>query len=180
MMSKRVTALAVRRIDASDAKVARFPLSEAPRVRRELRELFIREGIEILVCAAACGADLIALEQASELGIRCRIVLPFAVNEFRFSSVVDRPGEWGPLFDAVVGSAALRNDLVLGHNFGNMHAAFILANERILQEASLQTSRQPMATIVWDGASRGADDVTAHFATLASELNFSIRTIETC
>jgi hypothetical protein len=179
-MSKRVTALAGRRIDASDAKVARFPLSEVPRVRRELRELFIREEIEMLVCAAACGADLIALEQASELGIRCRIVLPFAVDEFRRSSVVDRPGEWGPLFDAVVESATLRNDLVLGHHVENMHAAFTLANERILQEASLQTGRQLMAIVVWDGVSRGTDDVTAHFVTLASELNFAIRTIETC
>jgi hypothetical protein len=54
IMPKRVAALAGRRIDASDAKVARFPLSEASRVRRELRELFIREQIEMLVCAAAC------------------------------------------------------------------------------------------------------------------------------
>jgi hypothetical protein len=179
-MSNPVAALAGRRIDSPDAKVARFPISEVPRVRRELRELFIREEIEMLICAAACGADLIALGQASDLGIRCRIVLPFSVDEFRCSSVVDRPGEWGTLFDTVIESATLRNDLVVGHRVGDMHASFNLANERILQEASLQTDRQLIAIGVWDGVSRGADDVTAHFVTLASELHFAIRTIKTC
>jgi hypothetical protein len=35
-----------------------------------------------LVCSAACGADLVALEEAERLGIRRRIILPLAPSSF--------------------------------------------------------------------------------------------------
>jgi hypothetical protein len=42
------------------------------------------------VRAAANGADLVALRVARQLGIRCRVVLPFSANRFRRVSVTDR------------------------------------------------------------------------------------------
>jgi hypothetical protein len=57
-----VIALAGRRIDAIDAKAARFPLQAVPLVRERVSDLLQREHAKALVSSAACGADLIALE----------------------------------------------------------------------------------------------------------------------
>src|SRR5438552_4042532 len=94
-----IVALAGRRIDAEGAP-ARFPLDQAPRVRERLDALLLELRPAALVCSAACGADLLALEAAAALNIPARIVLPFEPGRFRTSSVVDRPGDWGPRFDA--------------------------------------------------------------------------------
>jgi hypothetical protein len=50
---------------------------------------------------------------ARRAGIRRRVILPFAVDRFRETSVVDRPGNWGPLFDGLVADAAAHGDLVI-------------------------------------------------------------------
>ena len=51
-----------------------------------------------VVSSAACGGDLLALEAASSARIPTRIVLPFAADKFRKTSVIDRPDPayWGP------------------------------------------------------------------------------------
>ena len=100
-----VMALAGRRIDAPETDPPRFPLKNVPMVRERLAALLAAEHAEALVCSAACGADLIALEEAERLGLRRRIVLPFPAKRFRETSVTDRPGEWGPLFDRLIASA---------------------------------------------------------------------------
>src|SRR5215510_14628657 len=99
----RVAALAGRRIDAADASTSRFPLANTELVRERLQALLRAEQSDALVCSAAYGADLIALDVAGALGLRRRVVLPFAAERFRQSSVTDRPGDWGPLFDQIIG-----------------------------------------------------------------------------
>ena len=89
-----VIALAGRRIDAADTNPPRFPLEAVPTVRRRLADLLAKERAVALVCSAACGADLMALEEAERLGLRRRIVLPFPPERFRKTSVIDRPGDW--------------------------------------------------------------------------------------
>jgi ABC-type enterobactin transport system permease subunit len=54
-----------------------FPLEAVAIVRRRLADLLVQEHAVALVCSAACGADLIALEEAERLGLRRRIILPF-------------------------------------------------------------------------------------------------------
>ena len=94
-MESMIIALAGRRIDAADADTQRFPVENIELVRRRLRELFERERPEALVSSAACGADLIALDEAGALGIRRRVILPFDRRRFRETSVIDRPGRLG-------------------------------------------------------------------------------------
>src|SRR5689334_16384562 len=106
-----IIALAGRRIDTPDTDPPRFPLGGVPLVRRRLAELFRVERATALVCSAACGADLVALEEAERLGIRRRIVLPFPPERFRETSVVDRPGDWGSAFDRLVAAARAAGDL---------------------------------------------------------------------
>src|SRR4051812_11745538 len=98
-----VIALAGRRIDAPGTSAPRFAREAVPSGGRRFASLFGKERAGILVCSAACGADLLALDEAERLGLRRRIVLPFAPDRFRETSVADRPGDWGRMFDRLVG-----------------------------------------------------------------------------
>jgi hypothetical protein len=82
-----------------------------PAVRQRLVDMLAAERAAVLVCSAACGADLVALEAAERLGLRRRIVLPFAAERFRTTSVTDRPGDWGPLFDRMIAAAGAAGEM---------------------------------------------------------------------
>ena len=177
----RVAALAGRRVDAADAAAARFPLANVERVRERLQAL-LREGSAALVSSAACGADLIALDVAGSLGLRRRVVLPFAPERFRGTSVTDRPGDWGPVFDRVIGEVAATGDVVmLGLDEGD-DATYAAANHAILNEAEGLAGGDPsevVAVIVWEGASRGEGDLTEAFATAARARGHPVREAST-
>src|SRR3954454_21697157 len=97
-----VVALAGRRMDAPGTEPPRFPLENVPVVRQRLAAMLAKESAVALGFSAACGANLIALEEAERLALRRRIVLPFSPERFRETSVVDRPGDWGPVFDRLI------------------------------------------------------------------------------
>ena len=59
----------------------------------------MRDGPTAVVGAAACGADLLVLEEALRLGIDPEVVLPTSLARFRAESV--EPG-WRARFDAVL------------------------------------------------------------------------------
>jgi hypothetical protein len=161
-----VAALAGRRIDAPDAGAPRFPLARREAVRAELLGVLRREGVGALVCSAACGADLLALDAAGALGVERHVVLPFARARFRETSVADRPGDWGPLFDRIAGEVAAARRLVeLGLDEADART-YARANAAILDRAAaLAASRgaRAIAVAVWDGRRRGPADVTADF-----------------
>jgi len=168
-----IIALAGRRIDAPDATIQRFPLKNAADVRARIYAFLVDHKANALVCSAACGADLLALDTAGELGIQRRIVLPFEQNRFRETSVTDRPGEWGALFDRITREVA--GDLVILSDRGEGDEIFAIANRAILDEALALAHQTPhdkgeqptalvLAVLVWDGQSRGEGDLTADFA----------------
>ena len=68
-----IVALAGRRIDAPGAAPPRFPVDNVEKVRSRLVEAFARLNVVHLVCSGACGADLVALEAAEQLGLRSHI-----------------------------------------------------------------------------------------------------------
>ena len=132
----------------------------------------------MLVSSAACGADLIALDLARGLGIRRSIVLPFAAERFRETSVVDRPGEWGPVFDRVLKESEV---LILSGDSDD-HSAYARANTAILGEAQRlgRESGEPIhAAVVWDGQAHGEQDLTAEFLDEARRRGFMIAEIPT-
>src|SRR5664279_2133900 len=90
-----VAAVAGRRVDAPDAREVRFPANAELMVRNDIQRLLVEYGIGTLVSSAACGADIVALEVAVELGLRLVIVLPFERHRFRATSVTDRGEAWG-------------------------------------------------------------------------------------
>jgi hypothetical protein len=181
-----VLALAGRRIDAPETDPPRFPLKNVPMVRERLAALLATEHAEALVCSAACGADLIALEEAERLGLRRRIVLPFPAKRFRETSVTDRPGEWGPLFDRLIASAEAAGDLVVLDVEGNDDAAYAAANQAIISEAgtiaratSDGTPFRLVAVIVWEGSAREGTDASGGLLTLAKQAGFEERSVPT-
>jgi hypothetical protein len=179
-----VIALAGRRVDAADADAWRFPIENVPIVRERLRQLFVAERIVALVCSGACGADLAALEAAEPLGIRRRIVLPFPPEEFRKTSVVDRPGDWGPLFDRLVATARATGDLVvLDFAADAGERAYAAANRAIIDHARALAAESGecrlVAAVVWEGAARSGSDATEGFRSLAADAGFAIRSVLT-
>jgi hypothetical protein len=181
-----VIALAGRRIDAPDTDPPRFPLKNMSIVRERLAVLLAAEHAKALVCSAACGADLIALEEAERLGLRRRIVLPFPPERFRETSVTDRPGDWGPVFDRLVAEAEAAGDLVILESTDGGAAAYAAANQRIIHEAeavarstSDGTPLRPVAVIVWEGSARTGTDASGELLSLAREAGFEERSVLT-
>lgn len=163
-----VVALAGRRIDGSDTNPSRFPIDAVPVVRRRLAHLLTVEHAVVLVCSAACGADLLALEEAERLGVRRRIIVPFSTDRFRQTSVIDRPGDWGRSFDRLITAAAKAGDLVVLSEYDNLgETAYSAANKAIIGEAQkLAQEGNPhrlVAAVVWEGLSRPGSDATAQF-----------------
>jgi hypothetical protein len=160
-----VVAAAGRRVDAPDAP-ARFPLANARLVAERLRAFLASNGATGLVGSAACGADLIALEEAGALGLDRRVVLPFPRDRFRETSVTDRPGDWGLRYDRVLGQLADDAVRVLDVS-GSDDGAYAAVNDAILDDAldlaAGAEGRPVIALLVWEGAPRGDGDLTADF-----------------
>lgn len=163
-----VVAAAGRRIDAPDAPT-RFPLERSPKVKEKLKQALVQHLASALVCSAACGSDLLALEAAGELGLRRRIVLPFDAERFRETSVTDRPGEWGDRYDRAIAEVSEAGDLVVLRAVPEDVSPWSAATDAIIEEAvSLaQPPARTLAVQVWEGRSRGEGDETERFGELA-------------
>lgn len=173
----KVAALTGRRPDAPTVTTKRFPLAQVPLVKQRLHHLFQAEGFTTLICAAACGADLLALEVAGELGIATHIVLPFAPSLFRRTSVVDRPGSWGPHFDQLISQAQHHGQLTILHLPVGDSQTYLLTNQALVALASRcgrwpGASSPPTCILVWDGVARGTTDVTQHFREMCQQAGF--------
>jgi len=176
-----VVVLAGRRVDAAEAETPRFPARNLATVEERISELLRESDARVLVCAAACGADILALEAASNLGIRRRVVLPYSRELFRETSVVDRPGDWGVRYDRLLDEIAARGDLVvLGFDHGD-NTTYLATNSAIIDEACKVAEQQYeiLAVIVWDKESRGEDDVTAAFRSEAVNRGLRVEDVPT-
>ena len=134
------------------------------------------------MCAAACGADLLALAAAAELGLRRRIVLPFAIQIFRARSVVDRPGlyPWGELYDRFVAEAQAAEDLQVMDFDLEDPAVYEKTNEAILDVAlslGAAEKKEIEAVVVWDTRLRTVHDYTEHFVQQAQRRILPVRSI---
>ena len=115
-------------------------------------------------------------------------MLPFQPARFRAESVTDRPGDWGPLFDDLVGAAKADGDLVILKNGGKLADPFAATNVRLVEEAlaiaamatgAAVPAGRAFATIVWEGAPRGDRDYTQGFADLARASRLTVAEVST-
>lgn len=177
-----VIALAGRRIDALGSPEPHFPLENVSLVRRRLREFFARHKISALVCSAACGADLLALDAAREFAIARHIVLPPDAQRFRETSVTDRPGDWGPLYDHILAEVGAQQTIVISTANQDDGEAYEAVNEAVLKRAAAlarQLGERALAVLVWNGISRADGDLTQRFADEARARGFGVIEIST-
>lgn len=171
-----IIALAGRRVDAIDTSDPRFPVQNVGRVSLAVRALLQQQDATAVVSSAACGADLIGLSEAGKLGLRRRIVVPFDRVQFRETSVVDRPGDWGELYDSILDAVEAMGDLVVIDKVVE-DQAYSAANRAILEEAIIlgQQRAEPVgAALVWDGTSRGKKDYTEEFGAQARNRGLAV------
>jgi hypothetical protein len=176
-----VIALAGRRIDDTDAKETRFPLQNVESVRARLRATLKRLHASALVCSAACGADLIALSETGSLGFKRWVILPFERERFKQSSVIDRPGDWGVLYEKILDEIESAGNLIILREVSN-NDSYSATNLTILDNAILLGHKfhEPVtAMLVWDGASRGSSDLTAGFGPEARKRGLPIVEVRT-
>ena len=179
ILHEAVACLAGRRIDPQHADTIRFPAHCEPWVRRQLSRILATDAVGHLVCSAACGADIIALEACASSGVSATIVLPFAAAEFRRVSVTDRPGDWGPRFDRVLARARAAGSIIELSMSSKDERAFNIANEEIVSTAAGMRSARHLAVIVWDGEKVGEEDVTGHVRDLAVARGFDLVEVST-
>jgi len=89
------------------------------------------------------------------------VLLPSEPGAFRKSSVMDRPGNWGELYDKVLKTARVE---ILKLPEGQ--EGYLKINIELLergQQLAREDGVPAEALVVWNGSSRGPDDVTAHF-----------------
>jgi hypothetical protein len=183
-----IVALAGRRIDADDAEEKNFPLENVAKVKAVLKDFFMVHQPKTLVCSAACGSDLIALEVAGELGIHRIMVLPFLPDVFKKKSVTDRPGNWEEIFNKAYNEMRSREEVIVLHYdteapnvYHQTNLAILNKAENLLETTTLVNgeNKKIMAVIVWDGKSRKNNDVTAHFLQEAERRNIPLKEIFT-
>ncbi len=172
-----VVVAAGRRVDAPDAAAVRFPAANVDAVRQKIGDFFGREKASALVCSGACGADLLALQVADQRHVKRYIVLGAEPAEFRKSSVADRPGTWGELFDE-----AMKGSKVEVLKVPDGQEGYLETNLKLLdraQDVAKQLGTDVMALVIWDEKSRGADDVTDHFLQQAKLRKIPVTQIST-
>jgi hypothetical protein len=176
-----ILALSGRRIDSPETQGPCFPQQNIELVRRRVIHFFEQLDPAVLVCSAACGADLLALEAAETLGGRRRIFLPFEAARFRETSVVDRPGDWGPIFDRLIHIAETSRDLVNLH-LAETEDSYLRTNAAILEEScslARDLDLPVAAALIWDGASKGPLDFTGSFDKAARARGLEIHEVST-
>ena len=165
-----------------NADPPRFPAANADLVRQRLRSVFDTLRPEALVSSAACGADLLALDVAGALGIRRRIVLPFEPERFRHTSVVDRAGQWGSLYDRIIEEVGTSGDLVVWQGQAEGDDVYAAITSVLLEEAAelaRHSDGSVTAVLVWDGQRRGSDDLSFAFGKEARRRGFRIVEVST-
>jgi hypothetical protein len=173
-----------RRVDAPGATEPRFPPQNVDLVESRIVTLLEHERPVVIVSSAACGADLLLLQASMKLeaagklaGIERYVLLPSSVEEFRKSSVADRPGDWGKIYDDVLARSNVQVMQLPAGDEGYLQANLELLNKA--ESVAKQRNTKTLAVVIWNGKSRGKDDVTAHFVDEADRRGFPTAAILT-
>ena len=97
-----VVAFSGHLIDAPDRPEPRFPAALEPAVAAAIRQYLAGLREPIIYTSAACGADLICIEAALEIGAEVNVVLPFDRDDFVRISVAVGGDGWLRGFDSAM------------------------------------------------------------------------------
>jgi hypothetical protein len=191
-----IIVLSGRRVDQEDAHIPRFPKVNEELVRDQIRAMLEQRQPDTVVASAAAGADLIGLEEAGEQGILRRIILPHEAEYFRAQSVADRGDQWGRRFDTVLSQVEPEGGLLVhlpeSENEPDQEAylravrdmfdeSLALAAQELENEGveGASPASRVVAVVIWDGTSRGEQDLSAAFIAEAEARGISVEHIST-
>ena len=144
-------------IDPPDRSTPRFPAALAPAVAIVIRERLARMHLPVVYTSAACGADLIFVEAALDIGAEVNIVLPFDREDFVRTSVAPGGDDWTTRFDKALSRAArvimATEERYLGDDVLFEHAAMLLEGLCVLRASQLEMS--PSLLCVVDASAPG-------------------------
>jgi hypothetical protein len=177
-----IVILAGRRIDAENASIERFPRRMVANVAKSIRDTLTECSAICLVCSAAAGADLLALDTALDIGIRCRVVIFSSVEEFGRASVSDRGPEWEAMYTRVIRAVGSCN-LVCVPAGSDDASSFRQVNERLFEEAFAEKESQnvtdEVSVAVWDQRRKSEPDFTAEYIDIAKKYGIKLISITT-
>jgi hypothetical protein len=158
--------LSGKRIDVPNAALRHFPTENVEPVSIRIRSTPEAVAVKTLASWAACGSDLIALEQARVLGLRQPAILPFDPRLFRRTSVTDYPGDWGAPSDRLIEALQDNEDRINLSCRSEGDEAYRASNQAVLEAEELATTKteRVLAIIIWDDVSSGGRDHTNSFA----------------
>jgi class 3 adenylate cyclase len=152
-----VLAFAGHLMDAPGRAMPRFPHGMEPAVEASIREHLSRLKQPTVYTSAACGADLIFIEVALELGAEVNVVLPFDRQDFVRTSVAVAGEAWVQRFDRALARATrliwATEESYLGDEVLFDHSAGLIEGLSVLRASQLQT--QPELLCVIDPDSDG-------------------------
>lgn len=129
------------RVDGADRDPPRFPESQVEFVERRLGRLLDALRPRVVVSAAAAGADLLLLEQALAIkDIAVHVVLPFAADVFRDTSVADRGPAWTDRYDRVLAMADGDRGQVFEHGLTLDDGGYREGNRLLIRHAQRQVA----------------------------------------
>ena len=141
-------------IDKPNRQSKRFPKEIEKQVRKEISKRLEKMNAGIAYSAAACGADIIFLEEMLKRGGEINIILPFDEKNFKKESVDVIPNsDWSKRFDKILKKAA--HIKILGfHNpeidiYNYEFANLFIFGAALVRKNSIDTTLKTMA--VWDG-----------------------------
>jgi len=150
----RVVVFSGHMIDGRDRAIPRFPHELESAVREALRVRLKTLDVVIGYASAACGGDILFLENLFELGGELHIVLPYNEEQFVRDSVAIVPwGSWAERFRRVLSRAAeviTASDQKLEEGSTSYeYANQLLHGLARIKSQQLETELVPLA--VWDG-----------------------------
>lgn len=152
-----VLAFAGHMIDAPDRSTPRFPAALEPAVAAAIRERLARLHLPVVYTSAACGADLIFVEAALDIGAEVNVVLPFDREDFVQTSVAPGGDGWTARFHDALARAArvimATEERYLGDDVLFEHAAMLLEGLCVLRASQMETS--PSLLCVVEAAAPG-------------------------
>jgi class 3 adenylate cyclase/tetratricopeptide (TPR) repeat protein len=161
-------------IDSPQSQSSLFPTKKEDELREKIRQTMHQLNIGISYSSAACGADIIFLEEMIKAKKEIHIVLPFKEKDFIKESVNTTPeGNWQERFHSVMSNASsikVLSEYDQNVNSNNYHFCNLIMNGYAISRAKhLGTTVQ--AICVWNGQRDGVLGSTSSFVDIWEKNN---------
>lgn len=167
-------------LDRPERASARFPAAIEAGVSEAIRAKLAALRPLAAYGSAACGADLLCLEIARELGAETHIVLPFPPAAFRRASVDFAAGDWGERFERALADAdsvTIASDHQASGSVATFeYANLILTGMGALRAQLLQTDLRALA--VWAPSAPGLPGGAASLAALWQAQGLTVEQVQ--